>query len=117
MGSEMCIRDRSYAVHSPSDLDTQSPEVVIRFNDPTIVRTVKVINRNDAEFHDRAVGLTFWISSDGKQWKEVWTARNAYPDWQFGTDHEEPIKYAKFGLKGKGVLHLHKVFFYGEVVK
>ena len=90
---------------------------MIRFNDPTIVRTVKVINRNDASLHDRAAGLTFWVSADGKEWKEVWTARNAYPDWQFGTGTEEPIKYAKFSLKGAGILHLHKVFFYGEVVK
>ena len=63
------------------------------------------------------MGLTFWVSGDGKDWKEVWTAPDAYPNWEFGTNHEQPIKYAKFGLKGKGILHLHKAFFYGEVKK
>jgi hypothetical protein len=97
-------------------MSTQSPEVVIRFNDPTIVRTVKVINRNEASLHDRAKGLTFWVSEDGESWKEIWTAPDAYPDWQFGTGLETPIKYAKFSLKGQGILHLHKAFFYGEVI-
>ena len=111
------VRRSSFAFHSPNNDKTTSPEVLIRFNDPTIVRKVKIVNRNDADFHDRAKGLTFSVSADGKDWKEVWTARNAYPDWQFETGHEKPIKYAKFGLKGKGILHLHKAFFYGEVVK
>ena len=110
------IRRSTFAFHSPNK-DVESPEVVIRFNDPTIVRTVKIINRNEAELHHRAKGLTFWVSDDGKQWKEVWTAPDAYPDWQFGTGLEKPIKYAKFSLKGKGILHLYKAFFYGEVVK
>jgi putative heme-binding domain-containing protein len=111
------VRRSSFAFHSPNNMNTASPEVVIRLNDPTIVRKVKVVNRNDAELHDRAKGLTFWVSADGKDWKEVWTARNAYPDWQFDTGVDEPIKYAKFSLKDKGILHLYKVFFYGEVVK
>ena len=111
------VRESSSAFHSQEDPDTESPEVIIRFNNPTIVRSVKINNRNDAEHHDRAKGLTFWVSDDGKQWKEIWTARNAYPDWQFGTGLEKPIKYAKFSLKGKGILHLYKAFFYGEVVE
>lgn len=111
------VRESSSAFHSQEDPDTESPEVIIRFNNPTIVRSVKINNRNDAEHHDRAKGLTFWVSDDGKQWKEIWTARNAYPDWQFGTGLEKPIKYVKFSLKGKGILHLYKAFFYGEVVE
>ncbi len=111
------VRRSTFAFHSPNNEDTPSPEVLIRFNDPTIVRTVKVVNRNDAAQHHRAQGLTFSVSQDGKQWKEIWTARNAYPNWEFGTNYAQPIKYAKFGLKGKGILHLHKAFFYGEVKK
>ena len=111
------VRNWSFAFHTPENNDAPVPEVVIRFNDPTIVRTVKVVNRNDAALHHRAKGLTFSVSEDGKDWKEIWTARNAYPNWEFGTNLDTPIKYAKFSLKDKGILHLHKAFFYGEVVK
>lgn len=111
------VRRSSFAFHSPNSEDTPSPEVIIRFNDPTIVRTVKITNRNDASLHHRAKGLMFWVSEDGKDWKEIWTAPDAYPNWEFGTNYEKPIKYAKFSLKDKGILHLHKAFFYGEVVK
>ncbi|QEG20210.1 PVC-type heme-binding CxxCH protein [Mariniblastus fucicola] len=111
------VRRSSFAFHSPNSEQTPSPEVIIRFNEPTIVRTVKVVNRNDADLHDRAKGLTFSVSADGEEWKEIWTARNAYPNWEFTTKHDEPIKYAKFSLKGAGILHLYKAFFYGEVVK
>ena len=110
------VRRSSFAFHSPNSDSTPKPEVVIRFNEPTIVRTVKIENRNDASLHHRAKGLTFWVSYDGKDWKEVWTAPDAYPNWEFATNHDSPIKYAKFSLKDKGILHLYKAFFYGEVV-
>jgi len=57
------------------------------------------------------------VSEDGENWKEVWTAPDAFPDWQFDIDSPKPIKYAKLWLKGEGILHLQKATFFGEIVE
>lgn len=108
------VRQFTFAIHSPTKT-VDSPSIVIRFNDPTEVHRVKIFNRRDAQFHDRAKGVTMWVSDDAKQWTEVWKSEQAYPDWSFRLPGEKPIKYTKFGLTRPGILHLDRVVFYGKV--
>ncbi|TWU59082.1 Cytochrome c [Rubripirellula tenax] len=109
------LRKNTYAFHSANQ-SSESTDVIIRFNDPTIVRFVKIFNRRDAQFHDRAKGLAMWTSNDGKEWKQVWMSEEAYPDWSFGLPGDQPIKYAKFALTRPGIFHLDRVTFYGDVI-
>ncbi len=108
------LRKNTFAFHSANRASDET-DVVIRFNDPTIVRHVAIFNRRDAEFHDRANGLAMWTSNDGKEWTQVWKSEEAYPDWSFNLAGDKPIKYAKFALTRKGIFHLDRVVFYGEV--
>ena len=108
------VRKFTFAFHSPNK-KSSNPNVIIRFNNPTKIGVVKVFNRRDAVFHDRAKGITMWVSDDGKEWKEVWHSEEAYPDWSFQLPMDKPIGYAKFGLKHPGILHLDRVVFYGVI--
>ena len=109
------VRQFTFAVHSP-DEDSDQNSVIIRFNQPTKVGHVKIFNRRDAVFHDRAKGIAMWTSNDGENWTEVWRSEEAYPDWSFGHSMDKPIKYAKIGLTRPGIFHIDRVTFYGEVV-
>lgn len=109
------VRKNTFAFHSSNKPSTNT-DVIIRFNDPTIVQHVKIFNRRDAQFHDRAKGIAMWTSNDGKDWTQVWTSAEAYPDWSFDLSGDQPIKFAKFGLTQPGIFHLDRVVFYGEVV-
>ncbi len=105
------------AVHTQEESKTKEPNILIRFNEPAIVRSVQIANCGDATIQHRARGLTLSVSEDGENWKEVWTAPDAFPDWQFDIDSPKPIKYAKLWLKGEGILHLQKATFFGEIVE
>ncbi|TWT52727.1 Cytochrome c [Rubripirellula amarantea] len=109
------VRNYSFAVHSPNK-PTDQNFVVIRFNEPTKVGHVKIFNRRDAVFHDRAKGIAMWTSNDGVEWTQVWHSDEAYPDWSFGLSMDQPIKYAKIGLTKPGIFHIDRVTFYGEIV-
>ncbi|MEM6689067.1 MAG: PVC-type heme-binding CxxCH protein [Planctomycetota bacterium] len=110
------VRKSTFAFHSPNKPSDEN-SVLIRFNSPTIVRHAKVFNRRDSQFHDRAKGLTMWVSKDGENWEKIWHSDEAYPDYSFGVSTDGPIRYVKFGLDRPGILHLDRVTFYGEVVK
>ena len=79
------------------------------------MQSVKVFNRRNEAFHSRAKGLTMWISEDGKQWNEVWQSDAVAADWTFALPDTNPVRFAKFGLKRPGILHLDRVTFYGKV--
>ena len=110
------LRKNTYAIHT-QNRPIDNPSVVIRMNQPTEVRRVKIFNRRDAKYHDRAKGLTFWISDDGENWTEVWHSEEAYPDWSFALPEGTVFRFAKLGLKRPGILHLDRVEMFGRIVQ
>ncbi|MEM9826295.1 MAG: PVC-type heme-binding CxxCH protein [Planctomycetota bacterium] len=110
------VRKVSFAIHS-ANRDSTDHDLIIRMNDPTEVRFVKIFNRRDATFHHRAKGLTMWISDDAKRWKQVWSSDEAYPDWSFTLPEGTQFRYAKFGLRRPGILHLDRITMYGNVLE
>ena len=108
------VRQFAFAFHSPNK-PSENTDVVIRFNAPTVVKHVKVFNRRNAGLHHRAKGIAMWTSEDGEHWKQVWKSDEAYPNWSFGIDNDQPIRFAKFALTTPGIFHLDRVVFYGEV--
>ena len=109
------IRKYTFAVHSSSS--GKDNAIDIRFNDPTVVRYVKVFNRREKQFYDRADGLTFWASDDGKTYRKIWSADKPRDKWEFKLDDETPIKFLKVGLDRVGIFHLDRITLYGEVIQ
>jgi putative heme-binding domain-containing protein len=108
-------RKFTFAIHSPDNPSSTENSITIRFNDPTEVQHAKIFNRRDAEFHQRAKGMTVWTSDDEVNWKEVWSTSEAYPDWSFDLPKGTIIKYMKIGLSSPGILNLDRVVMYGKV--
>ena len=110
------VRAYPYAIFTAEDGTNDNNDVLIRFNDPTEIRRVAIFNRKDGS-HARAKGLTFWISDDAKDWKEVWKSEEAYPEFGFALPEGTTAKYAKIGLDRDGVLHLDRMMIYGNVLQ
>lgn len=99
-----------FAFHS--DLDTDSPYVMIQLKNDSEVRSIWLRNRGGLQ--ERAKGLTVWISSDGTNFEKVWTADKVAPQWMIELPAGTRAKYVKVGLEGKGTLHLHQAAIYGK---
>jgi hypothetical protein len=102
---------KPHAFHT--DMDVDQPHIVIRLNRESVVRTLFIRNRKGG-FHERAKGLTVWLSRDGKAWAKVWQAKDVAPEWTVDIGKEIPARFVKVGLPGKGTLHLHKVVVFGK---
>ena len=101
---------KPHAFHTA--LDADRPHVVIQFPRPRGLRYLRILNRRGSH-QERAKGLTVWVSGDGKQWKAVWQARAVQDEWLVDLGQETKCRFLKFGLPGKGTLHLFKVTAFG----
>ena len=102
---------KPHAFHSAENAD--KPHIVIRLAKPRTVRHVDIVNRTNG-FHDRAAGLTLWVSDDGKTWKKLWQAKDVQPEWHVDLGSDVTCRYLKLGLPAKGTLHLANVTVYGK---
>ncbi len=94
--------------------EANQPHIIIRLKKPANLRQVAVENRRWAEFHERAKGLTLWLSADGQEWRQVWQAENPQAEWLIELGTGQQAQYLKLGLPGKGILHLREVVVYGD---
>jgi len=101
---------KPHAFHSADN--AEGPHVVIRLAEERAVRYVKIRNRTGSH-QERAEGLTVWVSSDGKSWREVWRAARVEQEWTVDAGGAG-CRYLKIGLPGRGTLHLNKVTVFGE---
>jgi putative heme-binding domain-containing protein len=101
-----------FAFHTPHDID--EPHLIIRLEKPAEVRFVKIENRVRS-LHDRAAGLTLWLSDDGKEWKEVWKAAKPEKEWLVELPAGTKARFLKLGLPGKGTFHLNQVAVFGKM--
>ena len=110
------VRKNAFAFHSPNGKSEQTA-VVIRFNDPTRLRHMHIRNRREEQFHDRAKGIRFFVSDDGENWKQLWSAEDAEAEWSVDLPADTVAKYAKFDLDRPGIFHLDRVVMFGEVLE
>lgn len=103
-----------WAFHTPHNPEADQPHIVIRLKKPAHLRQVAVQNRKGTEFLPRSTGLTLWLSSDGKEWRQVWQAESPQAEWLIDLGAGQQAQYLKLGLPGKGVLHLREVVVYGD---
>jgi hypothetical protein len=94
--------------------EANQPHIIIRLKKPANLRQVAVENRRLAEFHERAKGLTLWLSADGQEWRQVWQAESPQAEWLIELGTGQQAQYLKLGLPGKGILHLREVVVYGD---
>jgi hypothetical protein len=103
---------REFAFHSP-DGNGKSPAILIRLADAKSISHIKLENRRNPQFHERAKNLAVWTSADGENWKQVWKSESPAASYDIKLDGNEKAKYVKVGLDGNGVLHLNQITLYG----
>ena len=104
-------RVKPHAFHSAENAD--QPHVIIKLADQRAVRYLRIRNRAN-QLHERAAGLTAWVSGDGKTWTRLWQAKDVQPEWLADLGKDVACRYLKIGLPGRGTLHLNKVTVYGR---
>ena len=92
--------------------DADEPFIVIRLDKPGRVHAVRIVNRKHS-LHERAEGLTLWVSDDETDWKRVWQAEDAAAEWLVDAGGVT-CRYIKIGLPGRGILHLNQVTVFGN---
>jgi len=102
---------KPHAFHSAEGADR--PHIIIRLDKERTIRFLHIRNRRES-FHERAKGLTVWVSPDGKRWKEIWQAKSVDPEWLVDAGKDVRGAYLKIGLPGRGTLHLNKIVVFGE---
>ncbi len=104
-------KQKPHAFHSAQGADR--PHIIVKLDKERTIRFLRIRNRREG-FHERAKGLTVWVSRDGKRWKEIWKAKSVEPEWLVDAGKDVKGAYIKIGLPGRGTLHLNKVTVFGE---
>ncbi len=102
---------KPHAFHSAEM--AEQPFIVVKLDQPRQVGALKIVNRKES-LHERAAGLTVWISADEKQWQKVWQAEKPAAEWLVDVATETACRYIKIGLPHNGTLHLNKVTVFGR---
>lgn len=78
------------------------------------LRALKITNRTS--IHERAKGLTVWVSTNQREWKQIWQADTVEAVWPILLKAPVRASYIKVGLPKdtKNYLHLHAVDAYGK---
>ncbi|TWU02103.1 PVC-type heme-binding CxxCH protein [Neorhodopirellula pilleata] len=105
-------RKWDFAVHSPT-ANMPNQAVIIRLNEPKELVQGQIHNRGEKQFHDRATGLTMWVSDDGKQWRQVWKSEQVKPVWDFDLPAGTKAQYIKIGIEEPAILNIDRTSFYG----
>ncbi len=101
-----------FVFHSAHDAD--HPAITVRLAKESEVRFVQLQNRLNSQFHDRAKGLTLWISSDGQDFKKVWTANKPQAEWIVELPAGTRARYLRIGIDGVGTFHLNRAAVFGR---
>ncbi|KAA5546202.1 c-type cytochrome [Roseiconus nitratireducens] len=101
-----------FTFHSEHDVD--SPDITIRLAEPRVVTHLYLSNRVNRQFHDRAKGLTVWVSEDGKSYRKIWQAEEMGPEWMVDFPDDTKVQFIRIGLDGKGTFHLNHAVVYGK---
>ncbi|OYP35187.1 PVC-type heme-binding CxxCH protein [Rhodopirellula sp. MGV] len=107
-------QDFDFAFHSDHDVD--SPYLTIRLAKPAKIKHLKLVNRKESQFHQRAEGLTVWTSNDGEHFEKVWAADEMKGEWMIDFPEGIDAKFIRIGLDGKGTFHLYQVIAFGETL-
>jgi len=89
------------------------PHIIITLAKVSPIERLFIMNRGGQAVHQRAAGLTVWVSEDKKSWQHVWTAGRVAPSWMVKLKAPVEARYVKIGLLKPNFLHLALVKVYG----
>ena len=104
--------DFDFAFHS--DHDTDSPYVTIRLAQDQEIHHLFLRNRIQSTFHNRADGLTVWISDDDENYTKVWASEKPQLEWMIDFPAGTHARYIRIGLAGAGTFHLDQAIVFGS---
>lgn len=104
-----------FAFHSVHD--AEKPYVTIRLDKPTLLKHLWMQNRISKQFHSRADGLAVWVSKDGKDFQQVWTADKPNSEWTVDFPAGTEAQYVRIGLNKAGTFHLNQAAIFGVDAK
>lgn len=90
------------------------PFITIRLSELKTLKHLWLRNRLTSTFHNRAEGLTVWVSSDGSTFEKVWESKKPQAEWMIDLPAGTKAQYIRVGLVGEGTFHLHQAAVYGE---
>jgi len=102
---------KPHAFHSAED--AEQPFIVVKLEKPGPVRYIRIVNRTNG-FHERAEGLTVWVSANEQDWRQLWQAEKVAAEWLVDVGEDTVCRYIKIGLPRRGTLHLNKVIVFGK---
>jgi len=99
---------RSFSVCTEKE---ENPWIIIRLAEESLVTEVDIVNRfPDCRHFTRT--LTMWLSTDKKNWRQVWKAPRVENRWRVKLPPKQRAKYIKLGLRETEYLDLKHVFVY-----
>jgi len=104
--------DFDFTFHS--DHDTENPFITIRLDETEKLEYLYLENRTSSQFHDRAKGLTVWVSNDGESYRRLWQADEMKGQWMVEFPDQTKARFIRVGLDGKGTFHLNQAVVYGR---
>ena len=89
--------------------------VTIDLGKPMRITRVFILNRKDTTLLDRAIGMSLYISSDGKRQQKVWTATQGLLEWNVQLEKPVVGRFVTLKLPDNvpKSLHLKKVKVFG----
>lgn len=91
--------------------EEEDPWLIIDLKKDSTIAEVDIVNRFP-DCRDFARTLTMWISSDRKEWKQIWKAATVEDRWKVALPEKKRARYIKLGLQGRQHLDLKYVFVY-----
>lgn len=115
--------DKEIADYAFSTQEELKPFIKIDLGESKEIHGVVIHNRK-LSHHNRAKGLTLWISDDGENWEKYWTAKSIKESWDIPFSSKsmgavvsgKNMNYIKIGIDGKQktVLHLNQIEIFGK---
>jgi hypothetical protein len=94
----------------------KDPWIIIALPKESPVAEVDIVNRfPDCRHFART--LTMWVSTDKRNWKQVWSAPRVEDRWLVTFPKKVRAKYIKLGLRERQYLDLKYVFVYETASK
>ncbi|GAB5401847.1 MAG: c-type cytochrome [Aureliella sp.] len=104
---------REFAFHS-AEGRSEPPAVMIKLSSEALVGGLEIQNRKNSQFYDRAKDLAVWVSTDGKDWTQVWKSTKPAANYTVELASPVPARYVKIGLDAPGILHLNQIVVFGK---
>ncbi len=98
---------------------SKAPWGMVVLPGPSEITGITVVNSGGAQNGGRQVPIRFWVSEDGKDFKQVFASDTVQDEWKCQLSTPARAKYIKVGRapdekSDDHLFHLHKILVYGK---